>query len=53
MKFTLTAVSILFLGLASALPAEDFADLEERAEPSNAPIDVNNPSAAMSFAHPY
>ncbi len=39
MKVTLTA-AVLFLGLASALPAEDLIELDDRAEPSNAPIDV-------------
>ena len=51
MKLTLATVSILFLSLTSALPAEDFAGLEERAEPSNAPIDVCYPSANLKRSH--
>jgi hypothetical protein len=47
MKFTLATASILFLSLASALPADDFADLKEREEPSNAPIDVRHPSIKL------
>jgi hypothetical protein len=39
------------LSLTSALPAEDFAGLEERAEPSNAPIDVCYPSANLKRSH--
>ncbi|OGE49576.1 hypothetical protein PENARI_c020G06992 [Penicillium arizonense] len=49
MKLTLATISILFLSLTSALPAEDFADLEERAEPSNAPIDWDGPNASASI----
>lgn len=51
MKFTLATASILFLSLTSAFPAEDFAALKERAEPSNAPIDVRHPLANSKYSH--
>ncbi|KAJ5194501.1 uncharacterized protein N7498_007939 [Penicillium cinerascens] len=49
MKFTLGTASILFLSLTSAVPAEDFANLEEREEPSNAPIDWDGPNNYASI----
>ncbi|KAL3961133.1 hypothetical protein ACCO45_006250 [Purpureocillium lilacinum] len=48
MKVTLTA-AVLFLGLASALPAEDLIELDDRAEPSNAPIDWDGPNQSASI----
>ena len=41
MRLALATSLVLFLGLASALPAEELFNLEERAQPSNEPIDVS------------
>ncbi|UNI25019.1 hypothetical protein JDV02_010727 [Purpureocillium takamizusanense] len=48
MKITLST-AILFLGLVSALPAEDLIELDDRAEPSNAPIDWDGPNQSASI----
>lgn len=40
MKFALLTVLIVFLGLTSALPADELSILETRAKPSDEPIDV-------------
>ena len=41
MKISITTAAVVFLGFASAAPA----DLEVRGTPSNAPVTVGNPFA--------